>query len=117
MKSNAEKISALARRYLKVIEWSKEDRCYVGSAPPMIGHACHGATEAEVLQQLTLIVEEWVTQLLKDQHPLPPPTAGKRYSGKFIARVSPELHRKAALKAGAQGLSLNQYVAQALELA
>ncbi len=117
MKPTNENIKALARRYLKVIEWSDEDRCYIGSAPPIVGQACHGATETEVLKQLKVIVEQWVEQLLKEKHPLPSPTAGKRYSGKFIARVSPELHQKAALKAGAQGLSLNQYVAQALEMA
>ena len=45
---------ASARDYLRVVEWSAEDRCFVGSAPPLIGRCCHGATEAGVLQALAL---------------------------------------------------------------
>jgi len=116
MKTKSE-IKGIARRYLKVIEWSDEDNCFIGSAPPIIGQACHGKTETEVLKQLNTIVEELVETLIRDGHPLPSPNSKKRYSGKFVARVSPQLHRKAALKAEARGVSLNQFVAQALEMA
>lgn len=49
-----------ARDYLRVVEWSAEDRCFVGSAPPLIGRCCHGATEAGVLKKLKRIVDEWI---------------------------------------------------------
>ena len=45
---------------------------------------------------------------------LPPATAGKRYSGKFVVRIGPELHQKAAIKASTRGKSLNQFVADAI---
>jgi len=115
MKPTRKEIQAAARRYLKVIEWSNEDQCYIGSAPPIIGQACHGTTEGRVLEQLTGIVEEWVEIFLREGRPLPAPTAGKRYSGKFVVRVPPELHEKVALKAGSRNESLNQFVAAALE--
>ncbi len=114
MKPTPAQIKAEARRYLKVVEWSNEDGVYIGSAPPIIGHCCHGATEAEVLRQLTVIVEEWVAIFLQDGRPLPAPSAGKVYSGRFLVRVSPEVHQKAALKAQARGESLNQFVAEAI---
>lgn len=114
MKPTASQIKTQARRYLKVVEWSDKDRCYVGSAPPIIGQSCHGKTEAEVLRQLNVIVEDWVEILLREGKPLPAPSAGKSYSGKFLVRVPPELHQKAALKAMARGESLNQFVAEAL---
>ena len=41
-------------------------------------------------------------------------TAGKIYSGKFLVRIPPALHQKAALQAAARGESLNQFVAEAL---
>jgi predicted HicB family RNase H-like nuclease len=63
---------------------------------------------------LNIIVEDWVEILLRDGKPLPAPSAGKSYSGKFLVRVPPELHQKAALKAMARGESLNQFVAAAL---
>jgi len=72
------------------------------------------ATEAVVLKQLNGVVEDWVASLLIDGKPLPAASVGKRYSGKFLVRVSPDIHEKAALKAQARGVSLNQFVADAL---
>lgn len=117
MKPTRTKIKEAAKRYLKVVEWSDEDGCFIGSAPPLVGQSCHGKTEAEVLEQLQSIVEEWVEILLTDGTPLPPATANKNYSGKFIVRISPDLHKKAAVKAMAHGESLNQFVAGAIEKA
>jgi predicted RNase H-like HicB family nuclease len=106
--------AVIARRYLKLVEWSEKDGCFVGSAPPIIGPCCHGRTEAEVMAQLSEIVEEWVGIMLGEGHPLPAATAGKKFSGQFVVRVTPELHKKASLRALARGESLNQYVATAL---
>jgi len=117
MKPTAARIKEAARRYLKIVEWSDEDGCYVGSAPPMIGQCCHGDTEAETLARLQVIVEEWVALLLAEGKPLPPSVSGKEFSGKFVVRISKDLHRKAALKAMARGESLNQFVAETLERA
>src|SRR5580658_3137411 len=114
MKPTAAQIKEVAKRYLKIVEWSDEDRCYVGSAPPLIGQSCHGTSETEVLTQLQTIVEEWVETLIKEGKPLPVSTANRKFSGKFVVRLSPEIHRKVALKAMARGDSLNQYVAETL---
>jgi predicted RNase H-like HicB family nuclease len=110
----AETPAVIARRYLKLVEWSDDNGCFVGSAPPIIGPCCHGRTEAEVMAQLSTIVEEWVEIMQREGHPLPAGTAGKKYSGRFVVRVAPELHKKASLKALARGESLNQFVATAL---
>jgi predicted HicB family RNase H-like nuclease len=39
------------------------------------------------------------------------------YSGKIPLRIEPELHRKAAVRARAEGLSLNQWIARRIEAA
>jgi hypothetical protein len=36
----------MSARYPRVIEWSEDDHCWLGSAPPLVGQCCHGATEA-----------------------------------------------------------------------
>jgi len=115
MKPTQSEIRKHAKGYLKVIEWHPEDNRFVGSAPPIIGPSCHGATEAEVLGKLGPIVEEWVEMFLKEGRPLPKATANREYSGRFLVRLEPELHRKAALHAMVRGLSLNQYVVDTLE--
>ena len=49
-----------------VIEWCKEDHCYVGSAPPLIGQCCHGSTKDEVKTQLTKIVDDLKADLFRE---------------------------------------------------
>jgi predicted HicB family RNase H-like nuclease len=114
MKPTITQVKEAARRYLKIVEWDDADQCYVGSAPPLIGQSCHGRTESEVIKQLQIIVEEWVGMLLVDGKPLPEGTADRRFSGKFVVRLSPEIHRKVALKAMARGESLNEFVSETL---
>src|SRR6187455_2215061 len=64
-------------RYAKVVEWSEEDQCYVGSAPGLIYGGCHGDDEQAVFSQLCQIVEEAVELYRRDDKPLPPSTAGQ----------------------------------------
>lgn len=107
-------IKAKAARYLKIVEWSEEDRCFIGRVPGLAGGGVHGADEAEVYRELCRMTEEWVEIITNDGKPLPAPTAGKSYSGKFVVRVTPDLHQRAAMKAMARNESLNQFVAEAL---
>lgn len=103
-----------AALYTKIVEWSDEDGCFVGSAPPLIGPCCHGKNEARVYAQLCGIVEEWIALLEGDGRELPAPLAAKQFSGKFVLRVEPALHRRLAAKAIAAGESLNTYCVKTL---
>jgi predicted RNase H-like HicB family nuclease len=64
-------------RYIKLVEWSEEDQCFVGQCPGVIGPCCHGADETEVYRELCQIVDEWIDNMKRDGKPLPPPTAGR----------------------------------------
>jgi predicted RNase H-like HicB family nuclease len=70
-------------RYAKIVEWSEEDQCYVGSAPGLIYGGCHGDDEKEVFQELCDIVEEAVELFLREGKPLPPPTSGRDFANKM----------------------------------
>ena len=35
-------------RYLKIVEWSEEDQCYVGTCPGLFYGSRHGDNEVEV---------------------------------------------------------------------
>jgi len=106
-----------ASDYIKVVEWSEEDSCFIGSAPPLIGRCCHGKNEAEVYADLCRIVEEWIALYEKEGKALPEPSAGKEYSGKFILRTGEELHRLLAIRAMQEGDSLNNFVVKTLKKA
>ena len=64
-------------RYIKIVEWSDEDQCFVGQCPGIVGPCCHGDNEAEVYAELCSIVDEWLEIFRQDGKPLPPPTAGQ----------------------------------------
>ena len=70
-------------KYVKIIEWSDEDQCYVGSAPGLIYGGCHGSDEKEVFDELCQIVEEAIELYRKDGKPLPPPTSGRDFATKM----------------------------------
>jgi len=67
-------------RYVKIVEWSEEDNCYVGSCPGLIYGGCHGKDEKKVFEELCTIVEEAIRLYKKDNKPLPPATSGKDYA-------------------------------------
>ncbi len=64
-------------RYIKIVEWSDEDQCFIGQCPGIVGPCCHGKDETQVYAELCQIVDEWIETLNRDGKPLPPPTAGK----------------------------------------
>lgn len=114
MKPTKAQIRQLATRYPRVIEWSQEDNAFVGSAPPLIGQCCHGNTEAEVAKQLKVIVEDLCEDVLNGvvTNPGRPKT---KFSGEFVVRLSPDLHKKLYLLSEARNESLNQFIARKLE--
>lgn len=72
-------------RYLKIVEWSEEDQCFIGHCPGLIGPCCHGDDEARVYAELCQIVEEWL-ELLKSDHKDPPsPTVNRRLTEQILS--------------------------------
>ncbi len=102
-------------KYLKIVEWSEEDQCYIGSCPGFMLGGVHGKNEAKVYAELCKVVDEWIKIYKKDGEPLPKATANKNYSGKFILRIGKELHKTLAIKALRKGESLNNFCAQILK--
>jgi predicted RNase H-like HicB family nuclease len=70
-------------KYAKIVEWSEEDQCYVGSAPGLFLGGCHGDNEQEVFAELCQIVDETIELYLQDRKPLPPPTAGRDFANRM----------------------------------
>ena len=64
-------------RYVKIIEWSDEDQCFVGSCPGLFYGGCHGDDEKAVFAELCEMVDEVIELYKKEGKPLPPPTSGK----------------------------------------
>ncbi len=70
--------------YVKIVEWSEEDQCYIGSAPGLIFGGCHGDDEKQVFAELCQIVEEIIELYKADGKPLPAATCGKDYANRML---------------------------------
>jgi predicted RNase H-like HicB family nuclease len=64
-------------RYVKIVEWSEEDQCFVGSCPGLFYGGCHGDDEKHVFEELCQIVDEMVALYHQDLKPLPSATCGR----------------------------------------
>ena len=64
-------------RYVKIVEWSEEDQCYVGSSPGLMLGGCHGDNQQQVFQELCELVEEMIELYHREDKPLPSPTSGR----------------------------------------
>ena len=70
-------------KYAKIVEWSEEDQCYVGSAPGLIFGGCHGSDEKLVFDELCTVVEETIKLYQTDGKTLPPATSGRDFANKM----------------------------------
>lgn len=71
-------------RYAKIVEWSEEDQCFVGSAPGLL----YGEDEAQVFRELCEIVEEVVELYRREGRELPLwlPTTARESRGAHKAK-------------------------------
>ena len=72
-------------KYVKIVAWSDEDQCFVGSCLGIIGPCCHGDDEVRVYRQLCEIVAEWIEIAKRDNKPLPAPTSATKFVEQLLA--------------------------------
>ncbi len=68
-----------SNHYPKIVEWSDEDGCYIGSCPGLMYGGCHGDDEVKVFKQLCKIVDEWIEIYKKDNIALPKPVSMDKF--------------------------------------
>ena len=102
-------------QYLKLVEWSEEDQCFIGRVPGLALGGIHGKDERKVYERLCDLVDEWIEIYGKDNAPMPPATVGRRYSGKFNLRVGEQLHERLAIESLKVSESLNSYCVKVLK--
>ena len=71
-------------RYAKIVEWSDEDECFVGSCPGLFYGGCHGPDERKVFAKLCELVEETIRLYQREGRALPPHTGGRDYANRMI---------------------------------
>jgi predicted HicB family RNase H-like nuclease len=95
-------------RYTYRVTWSEEDREYVGLCAEFPSLSWLGASPERVLKGIRELVAETVSDMEASDERLPEPIASRKYSGRFVVRVPPEVHQHLVLEAAEQGVSLNR---------
>ncbi len=101
-------------RYTYRVTWSQEDNEYVGLCIEFPSLSWLAALPEEALRGIRQVVAQIVADLDANGETVPDPIAIKKYSGKFMVRIPPELHRYLALEAAEAGISLNRIVSDRL---
>jgi predicted RNase H-like HicB family nuclease len=66
-------------RYVKLVEWSDEDRCFIGSCPELLYGGCHGSDAKRVFSELCRIVAETIELYEQNGRAIPPPMSGREF--------------------------------------
>ncbi|HRA88355.1 MAG TPA: type II toxin-antitoxin system HicB family antitoxin [Planctomycetaceae bacterium] len=77
-----------AMHYVKIIEWSDEDNCFVGSCPGLFYGGCHGIDERAVFDELCQIVQETIELYQNEGRTLPPATSGYDWANRITASTT-----------------------------
>ncbi len=101
-------------RYTYRVTWSEDDKEHVGLCVEFPGLSWLAETVEAALIGIRDVVAEVVKDMQENNEEVPVPMALKRYSGKFMVRVPPDVHRKLAIKAAESGVSLNRLASSKL---
>jgi predicted HicB family RNase H-like nuclease len=101
-------------RYTYRVTWSEEDQEYVGLCVEFASLSWLAKTPETALQGILKLVDDLVKDMEKNGEIPPAPIAGKNFSGKFVVRLPPDVHRDLAIKAAEQGISLNRLISSKL---
>jgi predicted HicB family RNase H-like nuclease len=71
-----------------------------------------GSTGIELAQAFRDSIDTYLEVCREDGRP-----ADRPFSGRFLVRMQPDLHRKAALQAAAEGVSISQWISRRIDAA
>ena len=101
-------------RYTYRVTWSEEDAEYVGLCAELPSLSWLDKSPEKALLGIRRLVKDAVADLKHNKEPVPEPISSRSYSGKFMVRVPPEVHRMLAIKAAESGVSINRLVSSKL---
>jgi predicted HicB family RNase H-like nuclease len=94
--------------YTYRVTWSETDGEYVGLCAEFPSLSWLAKSPEAALKGIRKIVSEVVQDMQANNEPIPEPIATRNYSGKFMVRVPPEIHRNLSIQAAEAGVSLNR---------
>jgi len=100
--------------YTYRITWSEDDQEYVGLCAEFPSLSWLSSTPESALKGIRNLIGRVVKDMKQNGEEIPLPIASKRFSGKFMVRITPDCHRRLALEAAEAGVSLNRLISSIL---
>ncbi|MBT3601555.1 MAG: type II toxin-antitoxin system HicB family antitoxin [Rhodospirillaceae bacterium] len=97
-------------RYTYRVIWSQDDEEHVGLCAEFPSLSWLAPTPEKALKGIRDVISDVVSDLQANNEPCPKPLNEKKYSGKFMVRVTPQLHQRLAIDAAESGVSLNRLI-------
>lgn len=104
----------VADHYTYRVRWSAEDGEYVGTVAELPSLSWLAPDRVEAFAGIQRLTADVVADMLADGETPPEAIADRTYSGKFVVRVPPELHRQLVIEAADQHVSLNRLISNRL---
>jgi predicted HicB family RNase H-like nuclease len=101
-------------RYTYRVTWSEDDNEYIGLCAEFPSLSWLAKKPEVALKGIRKLVEDVVRDMHKEGEAVPGPIACRQYSGKFMVRIPPQVHRKLAIQAAESGVSLNRLASSKL---
>ncbi len=97
--------------FIGSVHYASEDRIFYGKIEGINDLITfEGSAVDELEEGFKYMVDEHIKDCIKENIPLE-----KSYKGNLNIRLSPDLHKKAAYNAALKGVSLNQYINNAIK--
>jgi len=90
------------------VTWSEKDDEFIGLCAEFPSLSWLDLSPEAALKGIRSIVAECNSDMAAGGESIPAPIATRQYSGKFMVRVLPEVHRHLAIEAAESGVSLNR---------
>ncbi len=101
-------------RYTYRITWAEEDKEYVGLCIEFPSLSWLAPTPEASLEGIRTLVKQILNDMEKSGETPPQPLSLRSFSGKFVVRIPPEVHRELATRAAEEGISLNRFISSKL---
>ena len=104
----------LAEEYSYRAHYIPEEAAFIGLVDEFPGLSAFGDSLENAVKEIQVVVAEGLQLLAEKNEPFPEPLSRREYSGKFVVRLNPSLHRRLATEAARRGVSLNEHVVEKL---
>jgi len=95
-------------KYTYRVTWSEEDVEHIGLCAEFPSLSWLAATPESALRGIRRVVAGVVADMKVSGESVPEPLATRKFSGKFMIRIPPEIHRALSIEAVEAGVSLNR---------